>query len=76
MKVQVDNSGARQFELNVEAHEKPVDPAAADQVQTIGTAPRVGEPPQETAQESQDEKLDPWMENVKQFIRNIDVKSL
>lgn len=70
---QIDNSGARQFELNVEAPEKPVEALGADHAQTMG---QVGERPGETAQNQQDEKLDLWMKNIKEFIRNIDVKSL
>jgi hypothetical protein len=75
MNEQIDNSGAGQFELNVDAHEKPVEPAA-DKAQTRGAGPRIGEPPQEAAQKSKDEKLDLWMKNIKEFIRNIDVTSL
>jgi hypothetical protein len=70
----IDNSGARQFELNVEVSEKPVEALAADHAQTRGQVG--GEQPRETAQKQQDEKLDLWMRNIKEFIRNIDVKSL
>lgn len=76
MNGQADNSKTRQFELNVEAHDKPVEPPSADQAQAGAGAPRVGEPPREAVQESQDEKLDLWMKNIKEFIRNIDVRSL
>ena len=76
MNGQADNSKARQFELNVEAHDKQIEPPAADQAQAGTGDPRVGEPPREAAQESQDEKLDLWMKNIKEFIRNIDVWSL
>lgn len=70
---QIENSRARQFELNVDAPEKPVESLVVDQAQTRGA---FGEPPQEAARQQQDEKLDLWMKNIKEFIRNIDVKSL
>ena len=68
----IDNSGARPFEVNVEAHNKPVEPFEVERTQT---AAKAGEP-QETAQKQRDEKLDLVMKNIKEFIRNIDVKSL
>lgn len=70
---QLNNSGARQFELSVEGPEKPVPALGVEQAQTGG---RAGERPQEAAQKQQDEKLDLWMKNIREFIRNIDVKSL
>ena len=68
----IDNSGARPFEVNVEAHNKVVEPLEAERTQT---AAKAGEP-QEAAQKQRDEKLDLLMKNIKEFIRNIDVKSL
>ncbi len=68
----IGNSGARPFEVNVEAPDKPVESFAVERTQT---AAKAGEP-QEAAQEQRDEKLDLLMKNVKEFIRNIDVKSL
>jgi len=68
----LDNSGARPFEVNVEAADKPAEPFAVERTQTAAQA---GEP-QEAAQKQRDEKLDLLMKNVKEFIRNIDVKSL
>jgi hypothetical protein len=70
---QVDDAGARRFEVNVEASEKPVEPLAVDQAHNRGP---VGDRPQEATREKRDEKLDLWMKNIKEFIRNIDVKSL
>ncbi len=70
---QMTGSEARQVGLNVDAPEKPDEPLSVDKAQTRG---QIGEPPQEAAQEKRDEKLDLWMQNVKEFIRNIDVKSL
>jgi hypothetical protein len=67
-----DNPGAMPFEVNVEAPDKPGESFAAERTQT---AARAGEP-QETAQKQPDEKLDLLMKNIKEFIRNIDVKSL
>ncbi len=67
-----DSSGARPFEVNVEAPEKAVESFAAERTQT---AAKAGEPP-EAAQAQGDEKLDLLMKNIKEFIRNIDVKSL
>ena len=67
-----DNSAARPFELNVEASDKPVEPFAVERTQT---AAKAGDP-QEAAQKQRDEKLNLLMKNIKEFIRNIDVKSL
>jgi hypothetical protein len=69
---QIDNLGARPFEVNVEAPEKPAESFGGEQTQTVVN---VGET-QEAVQKRSDEKLDLWMKNVKEFIRNIDVKSL
>lgn len=68
----IDEQCTRQFEVNVETPEKPVESRGVDRTQT---AVETGEQ-QEAVQRQQDEKLDLWMENIKQFIRNIDVKSL
>jgi hypothetical protein len=68
----IDNQGTRPFAVNVEAPAKPVESFVVEQTQT---AVKAGEP-QEAAQKQGDEKLDLWMENIKEFIRNIDVKSL
>jgi hypothetical protein len=70
---QIDNAGVRRLELNVDAAEKPVESLGVDQAQNRSP---VGETPQEAAREKRDEKLDLWMKNIKEFIRNIDVKSL
>jgi hypothetical protein len=35
-----------------------------------------GKAVESAAQEQRDEKIDHWMENIKEFIRNIDVKAL
>ncbi len=67
-----DNSGAMPFEVNVEAPDKPVESFDVERAQT---AAKAGEP-QEAAHEQRDEKLDLVMKNIKEFIRNIDVKSL
>jgi hypothetical protein len=68
----LDNSGARPFEVNVEAHDKPVESFAVERTQTAATAGEL----QEAAQKQSDERLDLLMKNIKEFIRNIDVKSL
>jgi hypothetical protein len=67
-----DNSGARPFEVNVDAPEKPVESFAVERTQTAANAWE----PSEAAQKQGDEKLDLLMKNIKEFIRNIDVKSL
>jgi hypothetical protein len=69
---QIDNLLARPFEVSVEAPEKPADPFVVEQAQTAATT---GET-QEAVQKQGDEKLDVWMKNIKEFIRNIDIKSL
>jgi hypothetical protein len=69
---QIDNLGARPFEANVEAPEKPAESFVFEQTQTAVK----GGGTQETVRKQSDEKLDLWMENIKEFIRNIDVKSL
>jgi len=68
----IENLGARPFEVKVEAPEKPDESFVVEQTQT---AAKAGER-QEAAQKQSDEKLDLWMKNIKEFIRNIDVKSL
>ena len=68
----IDNSGARPFEVNVEAHDKPGESFSVERTQTAAQA---GEP-QEAAQKQRDKELDLLMKNIKEFIRNIDVKSL
>ncbi|MGA3116922.1 MAG: hypothetical protein ABSF90_21085 [Syntrophobacteraceae bacterium] len=68
----IGNSGAGPFDVNVEAHNRPVESFAVERTQT---AAKAGEP-QEAAQKQGDEKLDLLMKNIKEFIRNIDVKSL
>ncbi len=67
---QIDNP--RPFEVSVAAPEKPADSFVVEQAQTAATA---GET-QEAVQKQGDEKLDLWMKNIKEFIRNIDIKSL
>jgi hypothetical protein len=69
---QIENLGAKPFEVNVEAPEKPAESFVVEQTQT---AVKAGET-QEAVQKQSDEKLDLWMKNIKEFIRNIDVKSL
>lgn len=68
----IDKSGARPFEVNVAAPDKPVESFAVERTQT---AAKAGEP-QEAAQKQRDEQIDRLMKNIKEFIRNIDVKSL
>lgn len=68
-----EDAGARQFELNVEAPEKPVEPIPAERGQGLC---HVVEAAPDAAQKKRDEELDTWMKNVREFIRNIDVKSL
>src|SRR5208337_5590220 len=68
----IDNLGARPFEVSVEAPEKPAESFVVEQAQT---AVKAGET-QEAVQKQSDEKLDLCMKNIKEFIRNIDVKSL
>jgi len=68
----IDKQGARPSEINVNAPEKPEEAIVAEQTKT---AVKVVEP-QNTTRKQRDEKLDNWMENIKEFIRNIDVKSL
>lgn len=67
-----DKSGAMPFEVNVEAPDKPVEVFDVERSQTGAKAGKH----QEEAQEQGDEKLDLVMKNIKEFIRNIDVKSL
>ena len=68
----VGNQGVRPLEGNVEAPVKPVESSSVKQIQTGG---KTGEP-REAVQQQPDEKLDLCMENIRKFIRNIDVKSL
>jgi hypothetical protein len=68
----VDNQGAKPPEVHMDVPEKPAGPFSTEQ-----TKPSVKpvESPDATRKQ-REEKLDIWMENVKEFIRNIDVKSL
>ncbi len=68
----IDNSGARHFEVNVETPDKPAEPFSVERTQTSAK----GGKPQEATHKQGDEKLDLLMKNIKEFIRNIDVKSL
>jgi hypothetical protein len=68
----IDNQGAKRSKVNVEVPEKPVESLAVEQAQTAVNTVEGSE----TVQKQQDDKLDLWMENIKEFIRNIDVKSL
>jgi hypothetical protein len=68
----VDNSGARPFEVNVESRDKPVESFVVERTETAAAAWE----PQKAAQKQSDEKLDLLMKNIKEFIRDIDVKSL
>ena len=63
--------GTRQIDMTIEAPEKVVESLSPEENRP---AVQVGELAQKPARE--DEKLDQWMQNVKEFIRNIDVKSL
>ena len=67
-----DNQGVKPFEENVETPVKPVEPSEVEKTQS---AVKTAGPP-ETAAKHRDEKLDLCMKNIKEFIRNIDVKSL
>lgn len=66
------DKGAKRSRVNVEVPEKPAESFAVEQTQT---AVKTVEG-HKTVQKQQDEKLDLWMKNIKEFIRNIDVKSL
>ena len=69
---QIDNLGAGPFEMNADGSGKPAESFGAEQTQT---AVKAGETP-EAVKGQPDEKLDLWMKNIKEFIRNLDVKSL
>jgi len=68
----IGNQGVRPLEENVEAPVKSVESSSVDQTQT---GDKSGEP-REAFQNQRDEKIALCMENIRQFIRNIDVKSL
>ena len=67
-----DNSVVMPFEVSVEAPDKPVESFDVERTQTAAKAGKQ----QEAGQEQGEEKLDLVMKNIKEFIRNIDVKSL
>jgi hypothetical protein len=68
----LDNQGVKPFEENVESPVKPVESSEVEQTQSaVKTVD-----PREAAAKQRDEKLDLCMKNIKEFIRNIDVKSL
>jgi len=68
----IGDQGVRPLEENVEAPVKPVESSSVKQAQT-GGKPRES---REAVPKQRDEKLDLCMENIRNFIRNIDVKSL
>jgi hypothetical protein len=45
-------------------------------VEQVPVAGQSGDATGEVAERQQEEKIDHWMENIKEFIRNIDVKQL
>ena len=66
------DQGARPPEVNVEVHERPVE--SFDAAQTKKAVKTIES--REAIRRQREEKLDLWMESVKEFIRSIDVKSL
>jgi hypothetical protein len=68
----IESQGARSPCVNVEAPEKPVGSFNAKRTNKAVKAVES----QESVRKQREEKLDLWMENIKEFIRNIDVKSL
>ena len=72
VKYSIDKQGARPPEINVEVPDKPIDPCAVEKTKKAVKAAES----HETIRKQREEKLDLWMENIKEFIRNIDVKSL
>ena len=70
---QINNSGTREIELNVDVPESQVNTYTVEPSQARVA---VGESHEEGAERDRDKKLDLWMKNIKEFIRNIDVQSL
>jgi hypothetical protein len=68
----IGGQGARPPAVNAEVPEKPVKSFTAKQTKA---AVKVAKS-RELVRKQREERLDRWMEDVKEFIRNIDVKSL
>lgn len=64
--------GTEGLAVSVEPAGKGVEPIADEPAQASVNAGEQHKP----VQKRPDEKADAWMENIKEFIRNIDVKSL
>ena len=59
-------------DLSIEPREA-IEIPPVEQVQPAGQG---GDAPGEVAERQREEEIEHWMENVKEFIRNIDVKAL
>lgn len=68
----VHSDGTKRLEVKVEPAGKAVEPLPAEPVPVSSNA---GEH-QKPVRKGPEEKAEVWMENIKEFIRNIDVKSL
>jgi hypothetical protein len=68
----IENQGARPSRVKIAVTEKKDEAASVGQTKPAVKAVE----PQDAVRKQRDEKLDHWMENIKEFIRNIDVKSL
>lgn len=66
------NHGTEGFAVGVEHAGKGVEPLGAEPGQVSVKAGEQHKPDQKR----RDQKADAWMENIKEFIRNIDIKSL
>ncbi len=63
--------GAVRCDLNMDRSENQVESFSVEQAQ-----PQVKSVDSQETQKQREEKLDLWMKNIKEFIRNIDIESL
>ncbi len=68
----IKNQGTRPSRVKINVPEKKDEAISVEQTKTAVKSIE----PQDAVRKQRDEKLDHWMENIKEFIRNIDVKSL
>ncbi len=55
---------------------EPQETVRVSPVEQVQTAIRVNETPKDAAEQLREEKIESWMQTIKEFIRGIDVKAL
>lgn len=55
---------------------EPQETVRVSPVEQVRTAIRVNEAPKDAVEQLREEKIESWMQSIKEFIRGIDVKAL